>query len=206
MRSKQSIYQISFTSGSLFYRDAIKLAEMHADLQNWDLVSQRVIRENTLQSRTSSSLDRLTRELVQRLQTLTPAQLQILIEGTRQEQNQILWLAVCKHYLFVREFAIQVIREKYLRLDWELTYVDFDSFFYAKAEWDQHLEKIKESTRKKLRQVLFLMLSEAEIISSINLIVPAIISPALARAIQTDDRALFMVFPISDADIRNLSL
>ncbi len=199
-------YKLSFTSGSLYYRDAIKVAEIYSDLRDWDLVKQRVTDDNILHARTGSSIVRTTRELIQRLSTLTSEQLAVLVDGSRQEQNQVLWLAVCKHYAFVREFAVEIVREKYLRLDWELTYTDFDTFFYAKAEMNEILETTKDSTRKKLRQVLFLMLSEAEIISTTNIIMPAMLSTQVARAIANDDRTYFTVFPISDADIRNLKL
>ena len=46
------------------------------------------------------------------------------MEGTIQEQKQILWFAICKRYAFIREFAIEVLHEKYLRLDYELTEFD----------------------------------------------------------------------------------
>ena len=99
---------------------------------------------------------------------------------------------------------MEVIREKYLRLDWEIAYANFDVFFYNKAEWHVELAKITESTRKKLRQVLFRMMMEAEIISSANLVLPTMLSPMVAQVIAEDDVRYFAVFPISDADIRKL--
>jgi hypothetical protein len=86
------------------------------------------------------------------------------VDGSRQEQNQILWLAVCKHYRIIYEFAIEVIREKFLRLDVILSYLDYDVFFNSKAEWRQGLDQLTGTTKKKLRQVLFRILHEAEII------------------------------------------
>lgn len=198
------IYKISFTSGGLFNRDAIKVADLYLLMKDWDLVKKEVTEKNLLKARTQSSLVRTTRELLQRLQSLTEKQLQILVEGSRKEQNQILWLAVCKQYVFVREFAVEVMREKYLRLDWEISQAEFDTFFYNKAEWQAELAKTKETTRKKLRQVLFRMMTEAEIISSANLILPAMLSPQVAWAISEDDAAYFSVFPISEADVRKL--
>lgn len=204
--TQSSSYKLSFTSGGLYSSQAIKAAEIHRELGDWDQVAAKLKTENILQARTASSLKRMLRELIARLKTMTVMQLDILIDGTRQEQNQILWVAACKHYPFIREFAVDVVREKYLRLDWELTYVDFSTFYNAKAEWDEHLEKVTETSRVKLRQVLYLMLKEVEILSTANLILPPIFTPTVARAIREDDPALFMVFPISDVDIRKLSL
>ena len=206
MISQTLPYRISFTSGGLFYREAVKVADLYSSLQDWDLVREQLIEKNLLQTRTRSSMIRTARELTQRLKTLTSEQLAILADGTRQEQNQVLWLAVCKHYAFVREFATEVMREKYLRLDWELSYTDFDTFFYAKAEWNEGLQKTKDSTRKKLCQVLFRMFTEAQIISTDHVILPAFFSARVVNAIIQDDRTYFAVFPISDADIRNLNV
>ena len=204
--AQSSTYRLSFTSGGLYSSQAIKAAEIYRKLGDWDQVAARLESENILQARTASSLKRMLRELMARLKTMTSMQLDILIDGTRQEQNQILWVAACKHYPFIREFAVNVVREKYLRLDWELTSVDFSAFYNAKAEWDEKLERITESSRIELRRVIYRMLREVEILSTANLILPPIITQAVARAIRQDDLALFMIFPISDVDIRKLSL
>lgn len=197
-----SNYKISFTTGGLFYHEATKTVELYFQLKDWSLVKAQIHNENMLKTRTLSSLKRTARELVQRLEVLTDDQLAILADGSRQEQNHILWLAVCKQYRFVHEFAVEVVREKFLRLDLEISYRDFDIFFNTKAEWNEGLDQIKESTRKKLRQVLFRILTEAEIISSNLMIQPVMISPRVARAICDDDASYLAVFPISEPDKR----
>jgi len=196
------VYKISFTTGGLFYREAVRIADLYLQSTDWSLVRSEILEKNLLRTRTQSSLVRTTRELIQRLQVLTYAQLSILVDGTRQEQNQILWFAVCKQYPFVQEFAVEVVREKYLRLDLELTYQDFDTFFNLKAEWNEKLDHIKDSTRKKLRQVLFRILTEADIISSSNMILPMLISPRVTKAINDDDAKYFSVFPITEGEVR----
>lgn len=199
-----SDYKISFTTGGLLYREAVMAADLYFHLMDWHQVKSQIHEDNLLKARTHSSLVRTTRELVQRLQILTDGQLHILVEGTRQEQNQILWFAVCKQYRFIREFAVEVVREKFFRLDLELTYSDFDSFFNSKAQWNDDLDQTTETTRKKLRQVLFRMLTEAEIISTSNMILPLILSSRVAREISKDDPAYLLIFPLSDAEIRDL--
>lgn len=199
-----SNYKISFTTGGLLYREAVMAASLYIRLMDWHQVKSQIHEENLLKARTHSSLVRTTRELVQRLQILTDGQLNILVDGTRQEQNQILWFAVCKQYRFIREFAVEVVREKFFRLDLELTYSDFDFFFNSKAQWNDDLDRTTETTRKKLRQVLFRMLSEAEIISTANLILPIMLSSRVVHEITKDDPSSFQIFPISEAEIKAL--
>jgi hypothetical protein len=195
-------YKTSFTSGGLFFREALKIAELYASRQDWTAVRRTIRDENALQTRTQAASIRTGREALQRVQALTAAELQILLDGSRQEQNQILWLAACKHYPLVREFASQVIREKFLRMDLQVSYLDYDIFFNEKSEWHAELEKLTALTKKKLRQVLFRMLREAEITTPDNAILPAILSPRVGGAISADDPALLSIYPISDAEIQ----
>jgi len=195
-------YKTSYTTGSLFFREAIMVAELYFDLGDWFLVRNKILENNLLQARTQSSFKRTLQELLQRLQCLTNDQLLILMDGSRQEQNQILWLAVCKHYRIIHEFAIEVIREKFLRLDVILSYLDYDVFFNSKAEWHEGLDQLTDATKKKLRQVLFRILHEAEIISSTNKILPTIVSARVAVSIVNDNPAYLAIFPITDAEIQ----
>jgi len=162
----QKDYKLSFTTGGLFYCETLKSIHLFDELQDWGAVKRKLQAENLLQARTSASATRSSRELIQRLQTLTASQLEILRDGTRQDQVQILWLAVCKQYDFVYEFATHVLHGKYLKLDFFLSYDDFDEFFNSLAEWNENLEKTTETTRKKLRQVLFRMIREADLLSA----------------------------------------
>lgn len=82
--------------------------------------------------RTTNSFKRIYREVASCLSRLTPAAWEILWHGTSQEQRYILWLAVCKRYAFIRDFATSVVHEKYLRLDYTLTYLDYDIFLMTK--------------------------------------------------------------------------
>lgn len=127
------------------------------------------------------------------------------MDGSRQDQIQILWLAACKHYQFVKEFATEVIREKFLNFDYMVTYDDYDAFFNAKAEWHEELESLSESTTKKLRQVVFRLAHEVDILSVNNMINPAILSPEVIAAIATEDPSNLMIFPVSDAIVQEWS-
>jgi len=195
-------YKVSFTTGGLYYREAVKVATIYLELGDWSVVRANILEKNLLQARTQSALIRTTRELIQRLQLLTHIQLEILVNGTRQEQNQIMWLAVCKQYQFIREFAIEVIAEKFRRLDPDLSLVDYDAFFNAKAEWNEDLDHLTGSTKKKLRQVLFRMLREAEILSKANTILPAVVSPAVAQSLANEDPVYLSIFPTHITEIQ----
>lgn len=192
-------YRLSFTTGDLYYQEAIKAVELYFELQDWAAVRAQIIATNLFQRRTDASTGRILRELLPRLRSLSEQQLDLLVTGSRDEQIQILWFAVCNQYPFIREFTEEVIREKVYRLDPTLSYIDFDAFFNAKAEWYTQLVTITEQTRKKLRRVLFQMLRQAGILSVDGQILPVFISP---RVIQSAlDHRVGSYFPITEADL-----
>jgi hypothetical protein len=135
-------------------------------------------------------------EIVQRLKTLSNEQLELLVEGSPTEQKYLLWLAVCKTYEFIKEFAIEVLREKYLSGSLTLTNLDYDAFFNRKADWSDELEQITESTRKKIKQVMLLTIRQAGLLSEDGAILRAILSKRLSEALKSDAPVSFYIFPI----------
>ena len=195
-------YRMSFTVGGLFYQEAVSAADLYIKSKDWANVREEILKTNLFQARTQNSLERICREVLSRLKLLSLEQLKIIQDGSRQEQLQILWIAVCKRYSFIRDFAIEVIREKFLLMDYALTEEDYTIFFDTKAEWHKELEKLKDSTKKKLKQVLFRILREAEITSEVNIILPSILTKRVARALVSDKSELYIVLPVSDTDFK----
>jgi len=201
-------YKMSFTSGGLFFNESIPVAELYDRTHDrrghcWKQTRDQVLSENLLQSRTKSSAKRRIREICSRLQLLTDRQRQLLLSGSRQEQQYLLWIAVCKYYPFIKEFTVEVVREKYLRMDLNLQPQDYEIFFEAKAEWHEELDQLKDSTRTRLRQALFQTMREAEIISQENMIIPGLLTEQLTKVLAMDDPTLLAVFPVSDMDINS---
>ncbi len=188
-------YSMSFTTGSLFHRESVKLAALYLDLGDWTAVRDKVIAENLLQSRTLNTLKRVCREVVSRLGTLSQGELEFLVEGSHQEQAYLLWLAVCRRYRFIADFAVEVLRERHITLKANLTHEDFDSFFNRKSEWRLELDEITPATRSKLRQILFKILREADLLTANNMINAAMLSPRLLDVIHRGNRRDVSYFP-----------
>ena len=197
----KSGYNMSFSSGGLFFNESIRTAEIYLENKDWKLVRDNVLNNNILQARTESSLKRITREVIYRLRLLTGNQVTLLVNGSRQDQNLLLWLSVCKRHEFIKDFAVEIMREKYLRFSYELTQQDYDIFYNRKSEWHPELEKLSEMTRKKLRQVLFRIIREAELVTGEGMIVPVFFTGDLAKVITKDNVSWFNIYPISDLDI-----
>lgn len=202
LEMKTEKYIMSFTAGGLLHLESVKVAALYLTMRDWDKVREEVLQSNILQARTLNTLNRICREICSRLKTLNSGELDLLVNGSNQEQNYLLWLAVCRRYRFIRDFSIEVIRERFLSLRRDLTYQDYDAFFNAKAEWHEELERITAATHIKLRQVLFKMLREADLLAADNTISPAMLTPRLASLIGGRDYEGLSVFPITELELK----
>lgn len=194
-------YNMSFTAGGLFLLESIPVAETYLQHRDWKITKEIVLAENTIQSKTNASLIRFNREVVSRLEILTDEQIKLLVDGSATEKKLILWVAVCRKHKFINDFAIEVIREKFLQLNYKITYKDFDIFFNQKAEWHDELDKLTDSTRGKIRQVLFRMMREADILLPNDEINRIHLTSKFIETMKRTNRAEFSVFPISELEI-----
>lgn len=195
---------MSFTTGGLFNRGSVKLTALYLDLGDWDAVRDKAIAENVLQARTQSTLKRVVREVVSRLKTLSQGELAFLVEGSYHEQAYLLWLAVCRRYRFIADFAVEVLRERYITLKTDLNHENFDSFFNRKSEWHLELDEITPATRSKLRQVLFKILREADLLTADNMIHSAMLTPRLLELIHQGCREDILYFPVLESDVKGI--
>lgn len=197
-------YSMSFTTGSLFHRESVKFAELYLELGSWDATRSHIIHQNVLQARTLNTSKRICREVISRLKTMSSQELSFLVETNSKDQAYLLWLAVCRRYRFIADFAVEVIRERFISLKTDLNYIDFDSFFNRKSEWHVELDEIQPSTKSKLRQVLFKMLREADLLTENHLINSANLSPNLIEAIYQTDRQEIMYFPLFESNLKDI--
>lgn len=192
-------YKLSFTAGSLYLSESIKIAEVYLGCKNWDETSEYVKSNNLLQSRTDSRTVRVLRELIQRLKNLSDPQLSLLVEGNLQEQKYLLWFAICKTYSYIQAFAIEVLHEKFMGLNLEVTELDYDAFFNRKADWNDELDEITHSTKAKIKEVIFRMVREIGIIGTGNMIIQAMLSERLIEALGPDAPMSYQIFPTETA-------
>lgn len=198
-------YRLSFTTGGLFVRESAIGAQLLLELGDRDQALSALMADNLLQQRTQQSKRIVSRDTVDRLSTLERELLELLMLGSAEERSQIMWVAACRRYELIADFAREVVREKYLLMTPVLAPEDFDSFARAKALWHDELNNIAASTYKKLRQNTFKMLREAELMSEAGRILPTTLTARVAGALAFSDRAAFTYFPVTDSEIERMA-
>lgn len=183
-------------------QEAPLVAKHYLATRDWIQTRTEMRSQNLLQVRTASAALRLSKELVTRLECLELPELEDLLEANLRDRGYLLWAAACRRYTFIHDFAVEVLREHHLLLRREISFGDYDAYCNAKALWHTELDEIAPSTHHKLRQNLFRMLREANLISSQQHIQPAMLSSRLAQLLARRGREELLIFPVTDNEIQ----
>ncbi|WP_435229417.1 DUF1819 family protein [Pseudopelagicola sp. nBUS_20] len=189
-------YRMSFSTGGLFLNESVELARLHLPGEPWVETQARALEDGTTQLPKGASNSRTIREIKNRIETFSEDELTYFSEtADRSDQKALLWIACCRAYRFVREFAVEVIQDRFLSYQLDLPLESFDVFFDAKAEWNVDLADLSMSTRLKLRQILFRMMREADILTADSQIQTALLSTKLMAIVEATNRAELAYFP-----------
>jgi hypothetical protein len=195
-------YKLSFTTGGLFLRESRDLASHYLNSNSWVETRNAVRSQNILQVRTDAAALRLSREIITRLETLNNDEIAYMTECSAIDLSCMLWLATCRRYQFIREFAVEVLREHFVVMKRQITYADFEAFYNSKALWHEELDQVSKSTQDKLRQNLFRMMRDAGFISDQNTIQMAMPTPAFIQLIAQRGLEELLIFPVSDTEMK----
>jgi len=189
-------YRLSFLVGGLLAQESSIAAPIYLSLRDWKAVRSKLDRENLLHARTQASAARTGRELVPRMETLTDDEVAYLVTAPGPDRKHLMWVAFCRRYAFVAEFAEEVLRDKVLLGTMSITPEDFDRFWAAKSLWHSELDRMKPSTRRKLRNNLYLATRQAGFVTEDGLIVPPLLTPEITRFLNTAQPSELRFFPI----------
>ena len=139
MRTDINTYDFSYTGYALRLNEMTKVAAMIINGEQVDAANELGRGKETTGKRSLS-------EIQKRLYALTDRQKDIFINGDLISQKQIAFLSVCKLHFFIRDFVVEVLREKYLVFDNQFTEGEFVSFVKRKQEIHSNLEEKSDSS------------------------------------------------------------
>lgn len=195
MTHRDDRYALSFTTGGLLAREAAVLAPIYVEHRDWVKVRDLAVEENRLQARTYRTGVRLVRETVKRVSALSDREVASLAEITASEGGHLMWVAACRRYDLIGEFAEEVLRERFLTLAGTVSYEDYDSFYRTKAMWHEELDAISAATYKKLREMLFKMMVEAGLLNRQRTIEPTLFSARVGEFLNERTPSDIRFFP-----------
>ena len=195
--NKDTQYAVSFTCGALLAPESIRVATVYAQCSSWEETRKLCLADNLLQAARTKTLQRLTQEIIGRLKTLKDDELLFLADADFSEQKYVLWLALCRRYALIGDFAREVLHEFFASRKNSLTVDDYDIFFAQKALFHDELQKLSSATRRKARQMLFSMMRDAGLIDRGHRIIPCIPGRALLCLLgRAGTDAMFFPLPL----------
>ncbi|MAM30279.1 MAG: hypothetical protein CMC13_14775 [Flavobacteriaceae bacterium] len=196
----ESIYDFSFTGFSLRLKEMVKVATAKSQNIEFNAV-QEIGNGNT------KTTKNFLNDINKRLNSLTEEELTLFVEGDLHTQRQIAFLSVCKVHGYIRDFVVEVLREKVLVYDYQISEGEYLSFHRRKLDERSKMNDFSELTHKKIRQVLFKILEQAGIIDNTKNkeIQPQLVDSKLMRIIANDDKEWLKLFFVSDTDIENFN-
>lgn len=187
-------YEFSLTGSSLRVNDMV-------------LFSSKYVNEGVAEFKSDKGTTnkRMVSEFKKRIDNLTRNQQLLFIEGDFSTQKHLAFLSACKTYSLLRDFVIEVVREKFLIMDFNLTDTDYLSFIRRKEVDHDELAELTDLTQGKIKQVIFKILEQGGIIESIKSkeIQLQILERKTKRVIVDDNPEWLKIFLMSDSDIQS---
>ena len=187
-------YEFSLTASSLRVNEMI-------------LFATKYINEGLLEFKSDKGTTnkRMVSEFKKRIDNLTVNQQELLLNSNFSNQKQLAFLSACKTYSLLRDFVIEVVREKYLIMDFNLSDTDYISFIRRKEINHDELANLTDQTQAKVKQVIFKILEQAGIIDNVRdkEIQLQLLGESTKKSIIEDNPEWLKVFLLSDMDIQN---
>lgn len=187
-------YEFSLTASSLRVNEMILFATKY--------INQGLLEFKSDKGTTNK---RMVSEFKKRIDNLTVNQQELLLNSNFSNQKQLAFLSACKTYSLLRDFVIEVVREKYLIMDFNLSDTDYISFIRRKEINHDELASLTDQTQAKVKQVIFKILEQAGIIDNVRdkEIQLQLLGESTKKSIIEDNPEWLKVFLLSDMDIQN---
>lgn len=204
---EREIYNMSFTAG------AAMLNEMHAVAEalvacdgDWERTKDKTFKENLMEKEKMSSNIRYFALMKQRLEVLNEAELGMLVNGTVAVRRLIVLLAICKAHSFIYDFISENVRDCFYNQYEKISHANFNEFYNEKKYEHPEIEQVSELTVAKMRQVVFRILEQTELIEDAEsgILRRPYLSEAVERLIVKDDPKWLAIYLYSNNEINNL--
>lgn len=156
-----SVYNAELSAGSLLLRESREIAKLllsGANKQEWH---RALVVDNILQKGAPSTATRMARLLKNRLGEMPADFLKMVIEGTTEVAIQFLMASAIKHSRLLGDFMLQVLRPHYRQFNNKILPREWDAFLLECEHIDPSVKSWSLTTRNKLGQVAYRILSEA---------------------------------------------
>jgi len=178
---ENKIYTGDIVAGSLLMEESRKIAHLLLENVNFPGWHQAIVRDNILQKRSPETAKRQARLIKNRLMTMDREFWQLVYDGSSEITAQALLAASIKQSRLVGDFMDIVLRQHWQTFTKKISGSDWNQFLEICSQIDPQVDTWKESTRSKLKQVVFRMLAEVKYIENTATcrLIPVFLAPEI---------------------------
>ena len=191
--SMSSNYCLSLTGAGTYKQEMVTLARAY--LESWNDVKAQILNDNILQLNSEGNKKRIGSELIKRLKTLEPDELEFLATSSGDDLSSIAWVSYIRTYPFMREFSQELIEERYSKMKPDVTKEVYQAFVEDKMYEHPELAKLTEASRDKVKIRVFGMARDCSLLDREGTITPIYPSPAFASLLKRSHPEDLSAFP-----------
>ena len=200
------IYNLTFTAGTLLMNETSAVAEAFLESgRDWETTKNRAFKENLMEKEKVTTNKRFFSLVRQRIEALNEAEQELLVNGSNAVRRLLLLLAICKAHQLIFDFIAVNVRGCFYNMCEKVTHATFNEFFNEKKYVHPELETITDLTVSKIRQVIFRILEQAELIESVEtgILQRPYLPEKVERMIVEDDPKWLAIYLYSNQEISN---
>ena len=155
------VYNGAITAGALLVSESRHIARLLLNQSTPDDWHQAIVIDNVLQKRSPVSAKRQAQLIKARLSLMKPELWKMLESGSADVATQAALAAAIKHSRLLADFMDTVIRQHWQTFVPKLSTRDWTDYLKSCAQVDPHVNQWSDATRAKLKQIVYLILSQA---------------------------------------------
>lgn len=190
---------------NLMFPLASEMLSLYDEKKDWLSVRKIAIEKNLAQKNAVSSRERYVNEVLSRVRYLSEDEISYFLnQANDNEQHLLLWIALCRSNRLVREFAVKLLRESFLNFKTEVSFDDFDAFYFDLSSSNSELDNVSTQMKNKIRGRIINSAKEAGLLTKDNFIQPVFLSADFCKCVSDNSLNDLSFLPIYDADIKRL--
>ena len=204
--AEEQTYNLTFTAGTLLMNETCAVAEAYLESgRDWETTKERAFKENLMEKEKVTTNKRFFSLVRQRIEALNEAEQELLVNGSNAVRRLLLLLAICKAHQLIFDFIAVNVRDCFYNMCEKVTHATFNEFFNEKKYVHPELEAITDLTVSKIRQVIFRILEQAELIESVEtgILQRPYLPEKVERMIVEDDPKWLAIYLYSNQEISN---
>lgn len=158
------VYSGGFTAEHLYRNEMKIVADLQLKGMSKQAIKDKVFEENLFHCRSEAAMKDIFPRVYRRAEKLDDTLREMLVNGSRSDNNAILLYVFLKYFKFPRDFVLEVIHYNLKRFKNTITEGNVMTFFEEKGQQYEEVRKWTDQTKYKLKQVTLKILVDGELL------------------------------------------